>query len=134
MDIEAIIAANSPPETPAGAIENSPKLAAFFRKLDAIGTASILAGLQTFPNYQANYRLEWAVRLALALGSGTALPNQPQLRLLLNDLLEKSRVNRLEDPLEDVMVSPSDITRPISDANGALGKGCASYGIDRAGI
>lgn len=105
MDIEAIIAANSPPDTPAGAIENAPKLATFFRKLDAIGTASMLAGLQTFPNYQANYRLEWAVRLALALGSGTLLPNQPQLRTLLNDLLEKSRVNRLEDPLEDVMVS-----------------------------
>ena len=105
MDIEAIIAANSPPETPAGAIANAPKLTNFFRKLDAIGTASILAGLQTFPRYQANYRLEWAVRLALALGSGALLPNQPQLRTLLNDLLKESRVNRLEDPLEDVMVS-----------------------------
>ena len=105
MDIDAIIAANAPPETPAGAIENAPKLSSFFRKFDPVGTASILAGLQTFPHHQANYRLEWAARLALASGSGTALPNPPQLRTLLNDLLEKSRVNRLEDPLEDVMVS-----------------------------
>jgi len=105
MDMDAIIAANAPPETPIGAIENAPKLASFFRKFDPVGTASILAGLQTFPNHQANYRLEWAARLALASGSGTVLPNPPQLRTLLNDLLEKSRVNRLEDPLEDVMVS-----------------------------
>lgn len=100
-----MIAANAPPETPLAAVEYSPKLISFFRKFDAVGTASILAGLQTFPNHQANYRLEWAARLALALGSGNALPNAPQLRTLLNDLLEKSRVNRLEDPLEDVMVS-----------------------------
>lgn len=105
MDIDAIIAANAPPDTPTGAIENAPKLSSFFRKFDPVGTASILAGLQTFPHHQANYRLEWAARLALASGSGTALPNPPQLRTLLNDLLEKSRVNRLEDPLEDVMVS-----------------------------
>ncbi|MFM5955390.1 MAG: hypothetical protein ACKOPE_13955 [Novosphingobium sp.] len=105
MDMDAIIAANAPPETPMGAIEIAPKLESFFRKFDPVGTASILAGLQTFPNHQANYRLEWAARLALASGSGTGLPNPPQLRTLLNDLLEKSRVNRLEDPLEDVMVS-----------------------------
>ncbi|MDK2759403.1 MAG: hypothetical protein KYX66_22010, partial [Blastomonas fulva] len=105
MDIDAIFAANAPPDTPTGAIKNAPKLSSFFRKLDAIGTASMLAGLLTFPIHQANYRLEWAGRLALALGSGNTLPNPPQLRILLNDLLEKSRVNRLEDPLEDVMVS-----------------------------
>jgi hypothetical protein len=111
MDIEAIIAANAPPDTPAGAIENAPKLMPFFRKLNAVGTATILAGLQTFPEYQANYRLEWAVRLALALGSGTSLPTQPQLRTLLNDLLNESRVNRLEDPLEDMMVSAVPTSR-----------------------
>ena len=111
MDIEAIIATNAPPDTPAGAIENAPKLTPFFRKLDPVGTATMLAGLQTLPEYQANYRLEWAVRLALALGSGSALPNQTQLRTLLNDLLEKSRVNRLEDPLEDVMVSAVPTSR-----------------------
>lgn len=111
MDIEAIIATISPPDTPAGAIENAPKLASFFRKLDAVGTATMLAGLQTLPEHHANCRLEWAVRLALALGSGNALPNQPQLRTLLNDLLEKSRVNRLEDPLEDVMVSALPTSR-----------------------
>ena len=105
MDIDAIIAANAPPDTPSDAIQNVPRLSSFFRKLDAVGTASILAGLQTFPDHQANYRLEWGARLALALGSGNALPSSPQLRTLLNDLLEKSRVNRLEDPLEDVMVS-----------------------------
>lgn len=105
MDIDAIIAANAPPDTPSGAITNTPKLYSFFRKLDAIGTASMLAGLQTFSDHQANYRLEWAARLALVAGSGNILPNPPQLRTLLNDLLEKSRVNRLEDPLEDVMVS-----------------------------
>lgn len=105
MDIDAIIAANAPPDTPSGAITNTPKLYSFFRKLDAVGTASMLAGLQTFSNHQANYRLEWAARLALAAGSGNTLPTPPQLRTLLNDLLEKSRVNRLEDPLEDVMVS-----------------------------
>jgi hypothetical protein len=77
MDIDAIIAANDPPETPTGAIKNAPKLSSFFRKFDPVGTASILAGLQTFPHHQANYRLEWAARLALASGSGTALPNPP---------------------------------------------------------
>ena len=111
MDIETIIAANSPPDTPSGALENAPRLTPFFRKLDAVGTATILAGLQTYPEYHANYRLEWAVRLALALGSGSALPSQPQLRTLLNDLLERSRVNRLEDPLEDVMVSAVPTSR-----------------------
>ena len=105
MDIDAIIAANAPPDTPSGAITNTPKLYSFFRKLDAVGTASMLAGLQTFSDHQANYRLEWAARLALAAGSGNTLPNPPQLRTLLNDLLEKSRVNRLEDPIEDVTVS-----------------------------
>src|SRR3546814_14179826 len=111
MDIDAIFAANAPPDTPTGAIKNAPRLSSFFRKLDAIGTASMLAGLLTFPIHQANYRLEWAGRLALALGSGNTLPNPPQLRILLNDLLEKSRVNRLEDPLEDVMVSAIQIGR-----------------------
>lgn len=111
MDIDAVIAANAPPVTPAGAIENASKLASFFRKFDPVSAASTLAGLQTFPEYQANYRLEWATRLALALGTGSAIPKSPQLRTLLNDLLEKSRVNRLEDPLEDVMVSAVPTSR-----------------------
>src|SRR3546814_4751294 len=76
MDIDAIFAANAPPDTPTGAIKNAPKLSSFFRKLDAIGTASMLAGLLTFPIPQANYRLEWAGRLALALGSGNTLRSE----------------------------------------------------------
>src|SRR3546814_15169159 len=105
MDIDAIFAANAPPDTPTGAIKNAPKLSSFFRKLDAIGTTSMLAGLLTFPIHQANYRLEWAGRLALALGSGNTLPNPPQLSILLNDLLEQSRLNRLEEHTEDARVS-----------------------------
>lgn len=111
MDIDAIIAANSPPVSPAGAVAILPNLANFMHKFDAVGAASILAGLQTYPENQANCRLEWAVRLMLALASGRSLPNQPQLRMLLNDLLEKSRVNLLEDPVEDVMVSSVPTSR-----------------------
>lgn len=64
--------------------------------------AALLAGLQTDPDFHANgVRLDWLQRLVLSKSQGRRKPGQRELSAALNSGLERARVLRLEDPIED---------------------------------
>lgn len=107
IDIEALLARMAPPNAPVDALANSPELTQLLQNLDPIATVATLAGLQTEPQFQANLvRLEWATRLVLILARGERKPGRRDLHRLLNVVLDKARVNLLEDPIEDFFVEP----------------------------
>src|SRR5687768_11647387 len=100
IDIEALLARIAPPDVPSQALFNFPGLTKLLQSLDPVATVAALAGLQTEPQFQANLvRLEWAIRLVLALAQGTRKPGRGDLHRLLNVALIKARVNVLEDPI-----------------------------------
>jgi hypothetical protein len=107
IDINALFARMAPPNVPADSIAGYPKLPQLLKNLDPIATVATLAGLQTEPQFQANLvRLDWAVRLVLALSRGARKPGRGEIHRLLNVALEEARVNVLEDPIEDFFVEP----------------------------
>jgi hypothetical protein len=111
VDIEALLARMAPPGLPSDVLASSPNLTKLLRDLDPVATVATLAGLQTEPQFQANLvRLEWAIRLVLALARGTRKPSRRDLHQLLNVALEKARVNLLEDPIEDFFIEPVPTT------------------------
>jgi hypothetical protein len=110
-DIETILARLAPPDTPLDAISRAPNIHDAISPLDPLKTVDILAGLMTEARFQANAtRLDFAIRIVLALGTGRRRPKQANLKSFLNDELSAAGVARLEDPIEDFFVEslPTD--------------------------
>jgi hypothetical protein len=106
-DIEGLLVRMAPAQTPAEALAHAPTIDALIGPLDPTRSVDVLAGLMTEPRFQANgTRLEWAIRMVLALASGHRRPKPAELAQLLNSELATARVNRLEDPIEDFFVEP----------------------------
>ena len=106
-NIEELLARLAPVENPAGALEIAPNIRELVAPLDLDKTVAILAGLMTDPKFQANCtRLDWAIRIVLALAAGKRRPKQANLARFLNSELSTAGVNRLEDPIEDFFVEP----------------------------
>ncbi|QTD57300.1 hypothetical protein [Parasphingorhabdus cellanae] len=107
INIEAILKEMEPPTLPCELYNKVPKLQTFISGLDKSHSLSILGGLQTLPEFQANtVRLDWAMRLVAADANGTRRLKRTDWDRFLNSLLGKSGVNRLEDPIEDFFVAP----------------------------
>lgn len=107
IDIEAFLKEMEPPTLPRELYDKAPKLQTFISGLDKSHALSILGGLQTLPEFQANtVRFDWAMRLVAADANGTRRLKRTDWDRFLNGLLGKSGVNRLEDPIEDFFVAP----------------------------
>jgi hypothetical protein len=112
-NIEELLAQVAPAQTPAEALGHAPTIETLIGALDSTRTVDVLAGLMTEPRLQANgTRLEWAIRMVLALASGHRRPKPAELSRLLNNELKTARVNRLEDPIEDFFVEPCCAVAP----------------------
>lgn len=103
IDIEEMWAAMMPPSEPDSSFELSNanlQTISGWRKAHAV---AILAGLTTEPNYYGNgIRLDWLLRLVIAKSSGQKKPKPADWSRVLNAGLERARVLRLEDPIEDL--------------------------------
>tara|TARA_Y100000815_G_scaffold274121_1_gene307271 strand:- start:20667 stop:24446 length:3780 start_codon:yes stop_codon:yes gene_type:complete len=107
IDIDAILRAMQPPSLPRELFEKVPQLKTFVAGLDKLDALSVLGGLQTLPEFQANtVRLDWAMRLVAAEAQGTRKLKRADWHTFLNNLLGKAGVTRLEDPIEDLFVAP----------------------------
>lgn len=107
INIEAILEAMQPPTLPRELYEKAPSLKAFVSVLDRDHALSVLGGLQTFPDLQANtIRMDWAMRLVAADARGSRRLERSEWQTFLNDQLCDSGINRLEDPIEDFFVAP----------------------------
>jgi hypothetical protein len=82
------------------------RLAKVLEKYDRQQVVSLVAGMLTVPNLQANcYRLELLVQLAVANCNGKLKPTKKHLSNWLNRQLGTENVAWMEDPPEDVFVS-----------------------------
>ncbi len=96
-----------PPTLPSEACEKVANLRSSIERLDRNDTLATLAGLQTAPEWQAHtIRLDWATRLVAAYAKGQVKLKRAGLGTLLNGLLSKADITRLEDPIEDFFVAP----------------------------
>ena len=103
IDIEALLAQMQPPGVPEETAAESPALVNEIRQWSRTYAVSIIAGLLTDPRLHANdIRLEWLLRLVIAKAHGKRKPTRQQLSKVLNTHLVEARVERLEDPIEDV--------------------------------
>lgn len=102
IDIEEVLARLAPPSTPAEALENSREMVELAARLDPVKSAGALAGMMTDQRFQAyTVRLDYALRVVLALGRGNQKLRHRQLNPLLNGHAVEARIERLEDPIED---------------------------------
>jgi hypothetical protein len=103
IDIAQLWANMTPPAYPDlsfDATNNQLQAIQAWQKTHAI---SILAGLATDPNYFANgIRLDWLLRLVISKSNGQRKPRQSEWNRVLNAGLERAKVLRLEDPVEDL--------------------------------
>lgn len=103
IDFEALLARMQPPGVPEETAAEFPALVNEIRRWSRTYAVNIIAGLLTEPRLHANdIRLEWLLRLVIANAHGTRKPTREQLSKVLNSHLVEARVERLEDPIEDV--------------------------------
>lgn len=94
-----------PPATPAEAFAKSKNLQRHLAALDPIAVVALLSGLMTDIAYQRHHiRLDWAIRLALTFSRGSKKPKRETLDQVLNEDFDETRVNLLEDPIEDFFI------------------------------
>jgi hypothetical protein len=106
-NIDELLSRLASATTPLDALHFAPDISDLVAGLDPLKTANLLAGLITDPRFQANHiRLDWAVRVVLAMANGHRRPRRGEIGALLNDALQKARVTRLEDPIEDLFAEP----------------------------
>jgi hypothetical protein len=103
IDIEQHLARLAPPSIPLEAWTRDNVNVRAARTWNRSFCVSALAGLMTEPTLHANgIRLDWLQRLVFAKASGERKPKPSELSRALNFGLEKARVLRLEDPVEDL--------------------------------
>jgi hypothetical protein len=103
FDIEQYLARLAPPTTPLKAWARDNVNIYAVRKWKRSYCVSILAGLLTEPALYANQiRLDWLQRIVFAKSRGERKPKPNELGRTLNFGLEKARILRLEDPIEDL--------------------------------
>lgn len=100
-DIHELLARIAPPTIPDESLTANPELGEI-KHWHKRYASSLLAGLQTEPSYHANdTRFDWLQRLVLSKAAGRKKPSPRDLQRVLNAGLEKAKVLRLEDPIED---------------------------------
>ncbi len=103
IDFEALLSQMQPPASPEEAAALSRNLLIEISQWSRGYAVNIIAGLLTEPSLHANdIRLEWLLRLVIARSDGKRKPTREQLSRVLHDYLVEARVERLEDPIEDV--------------------------------
>ncbi len=103
IDIEALLSRMRPPGLPDETAAASPDLMTEIGQWSRTYAVDIIAGLLTEPCLHANdIRLEWLLRMVISRSNGKRKPTREQLSKVLNDYLVEARVERLEDPIEDV--------------------------------
>ncbi|MCP3463067.1 hypothetical protein [Bradyrhizobium sp. CCGUVB23] len=104
-NIEELLARVAPPGTPDEALALAPQMMDLVLGLDPLKAVAIIGGLATDPRFQAHQiRLDYTLRIVLAMARGSRKPRQTDLAELLNAKLVQARVARLEDPIEDFFV------------------------------
>ncbi len=103
IDISELLQRMAPPEIPDevfAAEHDGLRVIEGWHKLRAVQTIS---GLLTEPALHANgIRLDWLLRLVISKANGSQKIKKRELTLVLNNVLSKAGVNRLEDPNEDI--------------------------------
>jgi len=95
IDIEGILKAMQPPTLPRELYGKAPSLKDFVSGLDRDHSLSILGGLQTYPDLQANtIRMDWAMRLVAADAGGSRRLERSEWEAFLNGLLLTARYAR----------------------------------------
>lgn len=95
------------PRTPAEAADRVPQLRSRISRWDRSQALALLAGLQLEPRYHANHmRLSWASRLVAGFARGDQIVTRTDLTRLLNTDLARGDILRIEDPSEDLFLSP----------------------------
>lgn len=103
IDIEQFLDRMQPPGVPEETAVVSPALVNEIRQWNRTYAVKIIAGLLTEPRLHANdIRLDWLLRLVIAKAHGKRKPGRDQLSTVLNSHLVEARVERLEDPIEDL--------------------------------
>lgn len=96
-----------PPTTCQDALSLAPAISTLLSTINGDRAADLLSGLLTVPELQANAdRLEWAVKLALGVGSNGRAPRRSDLDTLLNRDLFDAGIAFRDDPVEDFFVAP----------------------------
>ena len=81
-------------------------LASILRNYDLLSAITLIAGITTAPQFQANsYRLEFLSLLVVACCDGTQKPSWKHLNHWLNRHLGVFDIASLEDPVEDTFVA-----------------------------
>lgn len=102
VDIEALLASMRPPSIPDEAFESENIDLYQVRSWNKGFAASALAGMSTVPDFHANeVRLDWLQRLVLSKAGGRTKARPTDLARALNSGLDRAKVLRLEDPIED---------------------------------
>ena len=103
IDIEELLSSLRPPSLPDEAAATSPQLLAEISEWGRAYAVNVIAGMLTEPSFHANdIRLEWLLRLVIAKSSGKRKPKPQQISTVLNRYLVEAKVERREDPIEDV--------------------------------
>lgn len=104
VDIEALLAMMRPPSIPDEAFESDNGDLYQIRAWNKNFAVSVLAGLSTVPDFHANeIRLDWLQRLVLSKSNGRQKVQPADLCRALNSGLDRAKVLRLEDPIEDLL-------------------------------
>lgn len=104
--LEAILAANAPPQTPAQVFDACPGLEQRITRLSPLEAIASISALSMDPGFGSNLvRLDMATRLALARARGDNSPSRASLFRILNRDLVDCRVGLLEDPPENNFMS-----------------------------
>jgi hypothetical protein len=103
FDLEQFLRAMTPPSIPDAAFDQENIDLSKITTWNKSFTTSVLAGLMTEPQYQANgIRLDWLQRLLFSKAVGQRKPSSAEISRALNAGLEHAKVLRLEDPSEDL--------------------------------
>lgn len=103
FDIETHLAALRPPSTPNESFSRENANLYSIRTWKKYFSLSVLAGLSTETDFHANgIRIDWLQRLVFSKSEGRRKPRSAELSRVLNDGLERAKVLRLEDPIEDL--------------------------------
>lgn len=101
--IEALLARMRPPSIPDEGFEAANPDLYQVRGWNKQFAVSVLAGLSTVPDFHANdIRLDWLLRLVLAKADGRVKARPADLHRALNAGLNRAKVLRAEDPIEDL--------------------------------
>lgn len=103
IDVERLLGTLQPPQVPNEAFDRDNSDLYEIKTWKKRFGISVLAGLSTEPNFQANgLRIDWLQRLVIAHSDGGRKPGPEEISRALNAGLDRAKVLRLEDPIEEL--------------------------------